>query len=54
MLPVKYISYFLAKKKGSRSLAKNHRPVSLTCITCKLFEHIVCRHILDHVSDSDI
>ena len=36
-------------KKGNRVLAENYRPVSLTCITCKLFEHIVCRHILDHV-----
>ena len=28
--------------------------VSLTCITCKLFEHIVCRYILDHVEDYKI
>ena len=41
-------------KKGNRSLAENNRPVSLTCITCKLFEHIVCRHILDHVEDHQI
>ena len=26
----------------------NYRPVSLTCITCKLFEHIICKHILPH------
>ena len=41
-------------KKGNRGLAKNYRPVSLTCITCKLFEHIVSRHILDHVEDHKI
>ena len=41
-------------KKGNRVLAENDRPVSLTCITCKLFEHIVCRHILDHVEDHKI
>ena len=41
-------------KKGNRVLAENYRPVSLTCITCKLFEHIVCRHILDHVEDHKI
>ena len=43
-------------KKRNRVLVENYRPVSLTCITCKLFEHIVCklfehivcRHILDH------
>ena len=41
-------------KKDNRGLAENYRPVSLTCITCKLFEHIVCRHILDHVEDHKI
>ena len=41
-------------KKGNRSLAENYRPVSLTCITCKQFEHIDCRHILDHVEDHQI
>ena len=41
-------------KKGNRGLAEHYRPVSLTCITCKLFEHIVCRHILDHVEDHQI
>ena len=41
-------------KKGNRRLAENYRPVSLTCITCKLFEHIVCRHILDHFGDHQI
>ena len=29
-------------KKGDRSLARIYRPVSLTCIPCKLLEHIVC------------
>ena len=41
-------------KKGNRVLAENYRPVSLTCVTCKFFEHIVCRHILDHVEDHKI
>ena len=41
-------------KKGNRVLAENYRPVSLTRITCKLFEHIVCRHILDHVEDHKV
>ena len=27
----------------------NYRPVSLTCFTCKLFEHIICKHILVHL-----
>ena len=36
-------------KKGNKNVAENYRPVSLTCITCKLFEHIICKHILNHV-----
>ena len=34
-------------KKGSKLQAVNYRPVSLTCNTCKLFEHIVA-HLEDH------
>ena len=32
----------------------NYRPVSLTCITCKLFEHIICKQILAHLEDQKI
>ena len=41
-------------KKGSKLPAVNYRPVSLTCITCKLFEHIICRHVLDHLEQHKI
>ena len=36
-------------KKGNRNLAENYRPVSLTCICCKVMEHIICKHMLDHL-----
>ena len=36
-------------KKGERALASNYRPVSLTCILCKLLEHIVYSNIMDHL-----
>ena len=36
-------------KKSDRSLACNYRPVSLTCVPCKLLEHIVCSNIRDHL-----
>ena len=36
-------------KKASRSNPANYRPVSLICISCKLLEHIVNRHILNHL-----
>ena len=35
-------------KKGDRALACNYRPVSLTCVPCKLLEHIVCSNIMAH------
>ena len=41
-------------KKGSKLQAVNYRPVSLTCITCKLFEHIICKHILVYLEDHKI
>ena len=41
-------------KKGSKLQAVNYRPVSLTCISCKLFEHIVCKHIIGHLEDHEI
>ena len=37
-------------KKGDRSLACNYRPVSQTCIPCKLLEHIVWSDITSPVS----
>ena len=30
-------------------MPENYRPVSLTCVSCKLFEHILCRHIRNHL-----
>ncbi len=35
-------------KKGERAKASNYRPVSLTSICCKLLEHIIHHHIMDH------
>ena len=36
-------------KKADRSLACNYRPVSSTCVPCKLLEHIVCCNIVSHL-----
>ena len=41
-------------KKGSKLQAVNYRPVSLTCMSCKLLEHIICKHILAHLEDHNI
>ena len=36
-------------RKGPRWTPENYRPVSLTCVSWKLFEHILCRHIRNHL-----
>ena len=41
-------------KKGDVHLPENYRPVSLTCVSCKLLEHIICKHILDHLERNKI
>ena len=37
-------------KKGSRSLAANYRPVSLTAILCKTMEDLIREAIMDHLT----
>ena len=32
-------------KKGDKTNPSNYRPVSLTCISCKLLEHIICSNL---------
>lgn len=38
-------------KKGSVHMPENYRPVSLTCILCKLYETLLRQHILSYVTD---
>ena len=37
-------------KKGSKTVACNYRPISLTCIACKIMEHISTSNIMKHAS----
>ena len=41
-------------RKGDKGLASNYRPVSLTCVCCKLMEQISVRHMLKHFDDENI
>ena len=41
-------------KKNDRSKPANYRPISLTCITSKLFEHIIASHIMQHLEINGI
>ena len=36
-------------KKGDKSLAANYRPISLTCILCKVLEHILASTVVKHL-----
>jgi exonuclease III len=41
-------------KKKDRTIPANYRPVSLTCICCKLLEHIVCSCLNKHFDKHNI
>ena len=36
-------------KKGSKFDVNNYRPISLTCIVCKIMESVIKDHIMDHL-----
>ena len=41
-------------KKGSKTNPKNYRPISLTCIACKVLEHIAHSHIMKYFDQHKI
>ncbi len=41
-------------KKGVKDLAGNYRPISLTCIACKVMERIIRDVIMQHLTVSDL
>jgi hypothetical protein len=43
-----------AFKKDERYKAENYRPISLTCICCKLMEHIIISNIMKHLDSNNI
>ena len=36
-------------KKSDKSIASNYRPISLTCILCKVLEHIFSTNLVTHL-----
>ena len=50
----KHANIIAVYKRGSRTDAQNYRPVSLTCVSCKLPEHIMFRHILTHLDAHNV
>ena len=49
----KTVTFTQMFKKGSRTKAGNYRPVSLTCISCKIHEIIKREKMLDHEKDTN-
>ena len=41
-------------KSGSKADPSNYRPISLTCISCKIMEHIVLSHMAKHLNKNNI
>ena len=41
-------------EKGEKYNAANYRPISLTCVACKLMEHIITSHIMSHLEKNEI
>ena len=41
-------------KEGDKTNPSNYRPVSLTCISCKLLEHIICSNLMQHLTRHNI
>lgn len=41
-------------KKGDKHNAINYRPISLTCILCKIMEHIIASNMMHHLENNNI
>ena len=41
-------------KKGDKTLTANYRPISLTCILCKVLGHIMSSHLVKHFDKHDL
>ena len=41
-------------KKGNKQDPGNYRPISLTSITCKILERIICKRLIEHFNENNI
>lgn len=41
-------------KSGRMESIDNYRPISLTCMTCKLLKHIITKHLTNYLTEYDI
>jgi ribonuclease P/MRP protein subunit RPP40 len=56
ILPAIWKSAFVTPvfKKGRASCIENYRPISLTCVTCKIFESVIKNQIQDFLLQNDL
>ena len=47
-------TFVLCYKKGDKHDLINYRPISLTCICCKLLEHIISSNVMSHLENNNI
>ncbi len=50
----KHANVCAAFKKGDKHNAINYRPISLTCILCKIMEHIIASQVMQHLEKNNI
>lgn len=41
-------------RKDDKSSTNNYRHISLTCISCKIMEHVLCSHLSNHLEINNI
>ena len=49
-----FFPWSMSSKKGDKSSVANYRPISLTCILCKVLEHIMASHLVKHLAKHDL
>ena len=44
----------VSQLKDDKSSQKTYRPISLTCISCKIIEHVLCSHLSNNLELNNI
>jgi hypothetical protein len=50
----KILAFSVHQLKEDKHHPANYRPISLTCISCKLLEHVMATNMMEHLESSNI
>jgi hypothetical protein len=50
----KHSTITVLHKKGKKDNVENYRPISLTCITCKMLESIICDQLMNYFKENNL